>query len=51
MNWLDAYAYCEESNGYLAEVENVEMEAMLSSLLSLLSGGRCPRTWLGGNDI
>merc|ERR1712212_1379971 len=37
MDWVDANAYCQENNGYLAEIENIEMEAMALSLLSLLS--------------
>jgi len=51
MDWVDANAYCQENNGHLAEIENIEMEAMTISLLALLTGEECPGVWIGGNDI
>merc|ERR1712224_705440 len=54
MDWVNANAYCQENNGYLAEIENIEMEAMALSLLSHLSEdvpNVYPSVWIGGSDI
>merc|ERR1712126_221838 len=48
-SWYDAHSYCEDNNGYLAEITDEGLHAAVSLWVKLINGSSW--TWVGGNDI